>query len=443
MLLRTDNRSKTFETSGPKRSAYARRACALSAGVMAPMLALGLAPGSAVAQSAYYFDRNHNVGVLDRPRPDYQPLGIVVGPFTLSPSLNISPQYDSNIFAASTNVKSDLITTVQPGLSFSASWPRSSLNISLQSASNFYTQHSDQNTTNYSASVAGQWSIFSASQVSGGLTYSHTTEPRTDEGAIVTRTPVQYDTSGANLGAVETLNRLQLSEQALVQHYDYSQSSDTVFALSYLNGDFSAYTLKANYALNPEISAYVSGQYNRHDYAAPLSGMPERNSSGYDINVGTSFDLTRLMRGQIGFGYLSQTYVSPVYKPVNGPSVHINVDYFITDLTTLGVDVNRAVIDAEDPTAVSYVQTHGDLRADHELLRNLILSGNVGYETDTFTGYDRTDHRLNASLSGSYLLNRNISISATYTYLDESSTGVDRIGGYDVSVVSLGLNLHL
>jgi hypothetical protein len=161
------------------------------------------------------------------------------------------------------------------------------------------------------------------------------------------------------------------------------------------------------------------------------------------VTTGASFDITRLIRGQVGVGYLQQDYQSSAFHTVSGPAVNANVEYFLSGLTTITVNAQRQVIDAVDPQAVSFVQTVGGFTVDHELLRNVIISGRISYETDDFTGVQRNDGRTSFSLSGTYLLNRYANIHLGYSLLDVSSTGAARLNNYDVNVISLSLVLQL
>ena len=45
------------------------------------------------------FDRGQNVAVLDRPRPDYQAMGIHAGGFMVYPSMAVAAAYDDNVYA--------------------------------------------------------------------------------------------------------------------------------------------------------------------------------------------------------------------------------------------------------------------------------------------------------------------------------------------------------
>ena len=57
------------------------------------------------------------VSVLERPRPEYDPVGYRFGPYTVIPSLDWGETFDSNILGSQNFERSDFITTIQPAVS--------------------------------------------------------------------------------------------------------------------------------------------------------------------------------------------------------------------------------------------------------------------------------------------------------------------------------------
>ena len=57
----------------------------------------------------------------------------------------------------------------------------------------------------------------------------------------------------------------------------------------------------------------------------------------------------------------------------------------------------------------------------HELLRNLLLNANIGYVRDDYEGTSRSDNTLLAGGGVTYLINRHLSLEATYDYNDRDS----------------------
>ena len=433
---------------GVARRLWLPRICATSSvlRVAAALFAAAL-PTLALAQSGSYFDRNNAGGVLDRSRPDYQALGIDAGAFEIFPSLAITPEYDDNIYASTNNRQADEITNILPAIQVRSNWSRNEIDASADVSSNVYANHSTEDTTDYLLSTSGRLDILRQSNVTASVSFGHFTDPRTSEDTISTANAlVQYLQTSAALSGSQTLNKLRFTESFNYQRTSYDNSdnfSGTALALNTLDSDNYVFTGRADYALTPEVALFVSAQVNDRPYDdKPPQAALDRNSSGYETTVGADFDITRLVRGQVQVGYLAQNYQSATFEPVSGPAVHARVAYYLSGLTTLTFTADRQVVDAVDPVAVSFLQTRGGFQVDQELLRNVILSGQLGYETDDFKGEQRNDSRASASASVTYLINRHLGLTGGYSFLNEDSTGAARIGKYYADVVSLALTFR-
>jgi hypothetical protein len=81
-------------------------------------------------------------------------------------------------------------------------------------------------------------------------------------------------------------------------------------------------------------------------------------------------------------------------------------------------------------------------QVDHELLRNVILSGLARYRLDDYHGVDRHDRISEVGISGEYLLNRNIGLHLGYSYLKQDSSGAARGLTFDINRVMLSTTLQ-
>ena len=391
-----------------------------------------------------YFLRNNNVAVLDRIQPGYEPVPHLIGSFDVLPSVTVAPTYSDNIFANEANKQSDFIVGLVGNLQAQSNWSRNALAVGAQVASQLYTDHSSENTTDFNVNGIGRLDILSQSNITATAGYSKSTYSRTSFNTFGnSSSPIQYDTFNAGLGSTQVLNRLKFQENVSYASTSYDNTTDFSGApldLSYLDSDATNLTLRADYAYSPEVALFASGSANDRSYdnKSAINNL-DRSSNGYEFDVGTDFDVTRLVRGQVQVGYLTQSYNSRLFHDVSGAAIHARVEYFPTGLTTVIVTANRTVNDAVDPIAISILQTNASVEVDHELLRNLVLRGRIGYESDTFKGENRTDHRPTATLGANYLFNRHIVASLTYNFLKADSSGTARIQGYTVNLVSLAL----
>jgi hypothetical protein len=97
------------------------------------------------------------------------------------------------------------------------------------------------------------------------------------------------------------------------------------------------------------------------------------------------------------------------------------LEWLPTQLTTVTLSAVRDVQDSAVPGAPAYLSTNLRARVDHELLRNVILSGQLGWGRDEYTGISRVDERKSAGLAASYLINRTLGVSATYDYQEQEN----------------------
>ena len=124
-----------------------------------------------------------------------------------------------------------------------------------------------------------------------------------------------------------------------------------------------------------------------------------------------------------------------------GLSVGADLTWNVTKLTTLKLGVGRAVHETTQQDSSGYFSTDVDVSADHELLRNLIISLAAGFGRNEYQGIDREDDRLSFSLAGKYMLNRKFYITLQYGYdgRDSNLAGSD----YDKNTVMLRLRGQL
>ena len=113
-----------------------------------------------------------------------------------------------------------------------------------------------------------------------------------------------------------------------------------------------------------------------------------------------------------------------------------------TQLTTVTFNVARTIEESIRRDAVSYQRTTGGLRVDHELLRNVIIGGEVRADRREYTSPNQNATDGVVEVSGRWLLNRSLSVSGTYAY----NRRIEATGGafeFERNLVQLRLRLAL
>lgn len=420
-------------------------------GVVAASAALLLA-GHAMAQARdNYFARDRNISVRERARPGYQALGLPLGAFIAFPKVELGVQANSNIYGQPTDAKSDAIGIINPEIDLVSRWARNSLSLFARTATNEYVRYTTEDTTNWQLGGKGQLDL-GDSAVNAGGDYGYLAQPRTASiGAnlayFATIHPVEYYQTDANANIVHTFNRLQVQggvTYASSQFQNGVNSSGGSVVENTFNNERTVVFGKAAYAVSPDTAIYASVGYNTINYPIQVitAGTTNRNSSGETYDVGANFDLTQLIRGDVEVGYLNQSYTGAGFSQIGGFHALGKVEWFPTQLTTVTFtgqrDVDPAILVGSPSVIVGAVGA----QVDHELLRNVILTGVVHYQDNNYQGIVRDDRIGELTLSGDYLLNRRIGVHLAYDYLTQDSTGTARGVNFNDNRVTLSTTLQ-
>jgi len=397
------------------------------------------------------FDRGQNVSVRDRPRPDYEAEGLHLGGFMVYPSMGLTATYDDNVYALPSDFsipaglkgpRGDMIYTVAPQVNFKSTWSRDSLAGYVRLSEDLYGQHPNEDATQYGAGLTGDVDLGSNTTISAGADYGHYVAPRSSATSGITTKRVQFDFEAVNAQIAHEFNRIRISARYDHQNYDYQNAESpngTVVLEDTFNHTIDAGTAKAEYAISPDTAAFIEGVYNERHYTD--SPLFDQNSHGYNIGGGVNFDISHLVRGEIELGYLNQTYAAQ-YGSLSGLGTRTKIEWFPSELTTATLTVLRGINDSLIIGSPGFISTNATAQVDHELMRNVIISGNVLTGEDQYQGLSRTDSRWGAGISANWLLNRHLGLTAGYAFTDVNSTGADRGSSFKDNRISISSQLQ-
>jgi hypothetical protein len=399
---------------------------------------------SAAAQDGN-FDRDRNIGVRQRKRQGYEPIGVRVGAFTALGKLSLGVGHNDNIFATPTDEEKDTFVRIAPDLSLNSGWSRHQLSAYVRGAINRYGDNKAENNDDWRFGATGRLDlqrgfILNAAAETADLTESRTTSVTPTASAE----PVKYSLNQVHLGGFREFNRLKITGRVDVLDYNYDDARDA------LNNPIeeddrdrvvTQVTGRADYALSPATAIFVQVTSNNRDYDLETSGtLPSRDSDGVEVLTGVNFELTALMRGEIGVGYLKQSYDQVGLDDFSGFGARSQVEWFPTQLTTVTLRASRTLEDSTISGNTSDLATRVSARVDHELLRNVILGAQIGHSKDKNQGLSpREDKRWTGTLDATYLINRRVGLTVGYNYIDQDSTAA--AANFTVNEIVASVNL--
>lgn len=411
------------------RKSWALLFAAFAAGVAGLSQATAQTPP---APSQGYFDRDRNISVSQRREPSLAPLGIPAGAFRLYPELYLGAGYTDNAYATDVVRESSTIGVGQVSANLVSDWGRHALNLFGVLGANTYFDASQADTYTINLGFDGRADLSLNSILFGGASVFVGKEPLTQNPAVGLISPVRYEQVLGNVGYQVAFNRLQLTAELSAADYNYRDS--TLFTGQRVAQDFRDFqsltaSLRSAVALTHETALFAQYSYTDIDYdLTGAGGLPARDAIYHEFLVGADFDLTNLIRGNVGAGYYSRRFDSAALANLNGFAINAGVEYFVTPLVTLSVDARRGISESALLTATSVRDTSIRVGADYEFRRNILVSLGGEYRELAYQGIDRRDDRWSLDGTVDYKLNRwsAISVQAAHIWQDSSGTAVGR-----------------
>lgn len=385
-------------------------------------------PAAPTANFDWANEPQRNQRVQDRPKPDYDPLGIRGGSFFFFPSLSVEGGYDSNVFATDNNTDDDIFADVSPSLRVVSNFGRHALNFSLVNTNRFYATETDDNYQDIAGTATGRLDITRQDILNGYVGLARRHEDRSSPDDTTGDEPTIFYTGQAGTAYRHNFNRLFGVVGADAYRLDFDSSQDDP------NNDRDRWTYRFStrlgYELSPSFNVFGDGGYSlvRYDTRPDNDGF-DRNSNGWDVGVGTQIDFTGVLWGEARLGYASRNIEDSDLDDPHGPTFSTTMNWNVTQLTTLELLIGGAILETtvseNGEFASANLQQQIQFDVTHELRRNIMLTGSLGYIRDNFEGISRDDNYYMAGVGASYLLNRNLSLDANFSFDKRDSSADD------------------
>jgi hypothetical protein len=393
------------------------------------------------------FDRGRNVSVTERSRPDYDPLGIRAGGFEIFPRLGVAGGYTDNTYLTSQNERGSAIISVAPSVEAHSDWSVHEVRLVASGVFDQYLGNSPRNQDNWTINALGRLDARADMAVTGEAHVSRIYESPLS-GDIQSNLTVlsSYLQTYGNLRVQQTFGRLRGMAAVDYTKLDFSDltlQDGTGRSQADRNRGLVRGTGQLEYGLSPSASVYGQFTYINTDYdRSLLDGSPNRDSGSFRLLGGMTLDLAGLVRGQAGLGYSHIGYRSPLYRDVGGFSAEAQLQYFPSELTTFTLRAGRSFQDANFGSLSAYVDSRLSLRADHELLTNLLLDIDVDAARQSYVDSTLRSTSYRVLGGGRYLMSRFAELNASLSYLSRSSDGGYLGQNFNELRLSAGIVLH-
>lgn len=380
------------------------------------------------------------VTVLSRQRPQYDPLGVRLGDFVIRPEVAESIGYNSNVLGTGAP-KGSFVEQTSGSLRANSDWGRNSLAAELTFNDAHSPSYPQQDETDWSATVGGTYEI-GRDVLTLAASHLQLHELPTDIDTIVFNVPGSFIASPVpfTFDDVRASYQTTLGRIVLTPNVEFSELRFGTLTISSTNGvavpppvnGFFLNSIPANqqyqnrnllqggvnarYEFAPLRSAVlvlrdISTQYVS---AARNAYGPNASSNAIEALVGLDYTANAVLRYRALIGYEVREFRNATYKTHAAPVAEANLIWTPTGLTTVTGRVLRSIEDTSDPTVSGYDYTSARLQLDHEYLRNVLLTGYVGYQRADYLQLNANQTLYGGGVGATWYLNRNLRLRATY-----------------------------
>lgn len=359
--------------------------------------------------------RSASVGVAQRGRPYYDAIGVNIGSFRLFPRVETGGGATSNTYFTAADETAAPFVYTQASASLRSNWSRHAVTLNASTLLRGYIGEARRNEETWRLGASGVAELGTAFEVQAQAEASRLVQNQLSgdvdaEIAALSR----YRRNFAALRGQYELGRLRAF--AVIDHEDFT-FADVRFPdgsqLSQRDRDRSIerVTGQVEYARTPSASFYGQASYGRIRYDALLDGaVPNIDSDGWRVALGSNFDFEERARGSIGLGYTRRNFRSELYDTVSGISVEGRLEMYPTRLTTVTLEAQRVLQDSALQGTSAFWDNRVSARADHELLQNLLLNVRGEVARLTYIGTTQRAKIYSVSAGARYLISRRMGL---------------------------------
>jgi len=379
--------------------------------------------------------------VVSQPQ-DYKPLGVRAGSFMLHPGVELATEYNDNILYSYDNEQSDTVFHVRPYITAISNWSRHSLTVRLAADLGRYADFDIRDYEDYFLTVTGRLDFTGRNNLGYRFDAMQLHEDLNSRDSEQGIEPTTYDLFGAGLTYDHYFNRFSLGGSLDWQQLTYDDAVDASGDIID-NEDRDRQTLVASltggYQFKTDKRAFVTLAWDQTEYDQEFdrSGY-HRDSSGLSLSGGLDFTITNLLSGDVSLGYFEREYDDPELQNVDGFGFGAGLTWLPTQLTSVRFNVSSSIEDSASSTASGYFRTLYAVRVDHELLRDLQLTGRLSFSDSDYetvagapAGSRTSDQVFRAGLGMNYFINRWMWVGVTYDYQNLSTNVAN--DGYKVN----------
>ncbi len=405
-----------------------------------------VAYGSSAALSKVRTPGDESLSIRTRVNEAYDANGIRLGDFDFSPSITNALRFTDNVYATDVGAVHDFIYSVRPELNIRSDFVRHEINLGFSAEKGMYRDNTGEDYTDIDASVIGRLDLTGQMSMPLKLSYQREHIRRGSPDDRNVDEPTVYDLIEAGIGLVHQGQTLAMKALADVKRYVYDEDGG-VNGTDGSDRDRYEYSLYNSIGMAEEarIAPYIYSNLKSisYDNDVDFDGV-DRDSSEYELGVGTIVELSDITRASFNIGYVNRSLSDSSLSDIGALTYGLNLSWEPSPLAMFLLKADRSIEETTILGSSASVDTNVSLSMDYELYPNVFLNPSVGYQERDYEDIDKTITAYDAGIEGTYKMNQNLWLSLSYRYITQDDTGEDTTGvdKYDNNTYGLSLKLQ-
>jgi hypothetical protein len=358
-----------------------------------------------------------------RVQSEYEAKGFDIRGVKLLPRIDSGVRLDNNVLSSGADAQSDGAATVSGVLDMRYVRPRRFLQASLTAETNRYFDLTEQNRNNYSASLATGGLIGQSTNYYARAAYRNQEAARgTSENDLGFGAPLERKSVDISGGLSHDFGGFGVRNETSFSNIDYGdvETADGPVSQDFRDRNAFSNSTTLSVDVSERMALLANGMVSKSNFTNEDAAEPSRDSRSLSAGGGFSYNLTELVSSSVIVGYRKTDFTDEGYADCEGLSVAASVDWHPTPLLSIALKSGQEIVTSAFSQVDAVTLTRTSVTADYELLRNLIITGSIGYARENFENLDATAERYDARLGGDYKLNRHVAIGVRGSYADRA-----------------------
>ena len=361
--------------------------------------------------------------MLTRIHTGYEGNSIHLGGYTITPGLDESLGFESNVLGTTTDQRSSPIILTSPSVSIDRPYSDGDVNASASLQNNSVLSLSQESYTNDTITLGASHSF---GNDTGTIGYAHIDSSivPTELNFLNVLNPIPIAEDVVRLNYATQFSRFSVTPNASFTSTRIGNSiqDGQLDNLSYLDRDDFDAGVNVGYELatNRTILFVAEGDDTVFPQRDPFQpNLDDHNIAflvGYQDNSGGLFNYFLLA------GYELEQFNYAGYGSQSQPIAEGGVVYTPTALTTISLVGRHEIEQTTQPNQIGFTYDHVGLELDRELRRNLILSGNFNYDRDSLEKSNVSGNAVSLSSNLAWRINHQLTMNFTVSYSTFSSS---------------------